>query len=55
MSDVKTETKLTFAMNPQPRPVTHLQCSNFYRVFYMLSVHKERKTRRDAGQGVREH
>lgn len=23
LSDVKTETKLTFAMNPQPRPVTH--------------------------------
>lgn len=35
LSDIKTETKLTFAMSPQPRSVTHLQCSNFYRVFYI--------------------
>lgn len=53
LSGVNTEIELTFAMNPQPRSVTHLECSNFYGVFYTLSVHKGRKTRSNAGQGFR--
>lgn len=54
LSGVNTEIELTFAMNPQARSVTHLECSDFYGGLYMLSVHKGRKTRRNAGQGVRE-
>lgn len=55
LSDMKTETKLTFPMNPKPRSVTHLQCSNFYGCFTLLSVHKGRKRRRGAGQGIMKH
>lgn len=49
-------TKLTFTINSQPWPVTHLEYKNIYRVAYIaVSTQEKWEEKKDAGQEITEH